>query len=160
MNTAGKQTPRNGKKGEMSQAETSERKERWHALRLLGTSSLKVGAMCHIYSLLGNDSVYTFQRTHKSRSCVLGRPCYNTLLGNTTITDKRRRFLFHGVGPDAISSLFVAKGIRELKLKNLVEFWRVGSPRWLKKKWQEDFIIIWSDSSCVEIRCQETNSYD
>jgi hypothetical protein len=23
-----------------------------------------------------------------------------------------------------------------------------GSPRWLNKKWQEDFIVIWSDSSC------------
>jgi hypothetical protein len=42
---------------------------------------------------------------------------------------------------------------RELELEN----W-VGIPRWLKKKWQEDFIMIWSDSSCVEIRCQVMTS--
>jgi hypothetical protein len=46
------------------------------------------------------------------------------------------------------------------RLENWIEFWSVGSPRWLNKKWQEDFIVIWSDSSCVKICCQETNSED
>jgi ferredoxin len=54
-----------------------------------------------IYPLLGNDSVYTFQRTHNNRSCVLCGPCYSSLLGNTTILDKRRR-CFHGVRSEAI----------------------------------------------------------
>jgi hypothetical protein len=39
----------------------------------------------------------------------------------------------------------------ELELEN----W-VGIPRWLKKKWQAYFIMIWNDSSCIEIRCQDT----
>jgi hypothetical protein len=42
----------------------------------------------------------------------------------------------------------VAREIRELELDNWVEFWRVGSPRWLDKKWQEYFTVIWSESSC------------
>jgi hypothetical protein len=33
------------------------------------------------------------------------------------------------------------------------------SPRSLKKKWQ-DFIVIWSDSSCVEIRYRDMTSGD
>jgi hypothetical protein len=33
-------------------------------------------------------------------------------------------------------------------------------PEWLKTKLQEDFIVIWSASLCVEIRCQETTSED
>jgi hypothetical protein len=44
-----------------------------------------------IYSLLGNDSVYTFQWTHNNRSCVLCGPYHNSLLGNTTILDGGRR---------------------------------------------------------------------
>jgi hypothetical protein len=36
----------------------------------------------------------------------------------------------------------------ELELENLVEFWRVDSPRWLKKKWQEDSKVTGSDSLC------------
>jgi hypothetical protein len=35
----------------------------------------KVLVTWRIYSLLGNNSVYTFLRTHKSRSCVLCGPC-------------------------------------------------------------------------------------
>jgi hypothetical protein len=49
---------------------------------------------------------------------------------------------------------------RELALENRVEFWRVGIPKSLNKKWQEGFVVIWSDSSCVKIRCQETDSED
>jgi ferredoxin len=40
--------------------------------------------------LLGNDTVYTFQRTHDNSSCVLCGPCYNSLLGNTKILEYRR----------------------------------------------------------------------
>jgi hypothetical protein len=35
----------------------------------------------------------------------------------------------------------------EIERENLVEFWRIGSLKWLKKEWQEDCIVIWSDSS-------------
>jgi hypothetical protein len=68
--------------------------------------------------LLGNVSVYTFQRTHNNRSCVLCDPCYSALLGNTTILDKRRRCFLWGPtrGYIYIESLFVARGIRELEL--------------------------------------------
>jgi hypothetical protein len=44
---------------------------------------------------------------------------------------------------------------RELELENWVDI-----PRWSKKKCQEDFIVIWSDSFCFETRCQETTSED
>jgi hypothetical protein len=46
--------------GEMSQEETSGRKEWWHTDRLFGMSSLKEGAFWHADSFLGNDSVNTF----------------------------------------------------------------------------------------------------
>jgi hypothetical protein len=49
----------------------------------------------------------------------------------------------------------------------LSEFWRLTeyrlgqrSTEWLKTIQQEDFIVIWSDSLCVEIRCQEMTSED
>jgi hypothetical protein len=35
---------------------------------------------------------------------------------------------------------------------SLIKIQEVGSPRWLNKKWQEYFIVIWSASFCVEIR--------
>jgi hypothetical protein len=47
-----------------------------------------------------------------------------------------------------------------IKLENWVEFWWVGSPRSLNKKWQEDFIVIRRDSSCVIMRYQETDNAD
>jgi hypothetical protein len=31
---------------------------------------------------------------------------------------------------------------------------------WLKTRSQKDFIVIWTASFCVEIRCQETTSED
>jgi hypothetical protein len=37
----------------------------------------------------------------------------------------------------------------QIELKNWVQFWRVGSPRLWNKKWQEDFIAVWSDSCCI-----------
>jgi hypothetical protein len=43
----------------------------------------------------------------------------------------------------------------ELELEN----W-VGIPRSLNKEWQEDFLVIRSDSFCVEILCQETTNGD
>jgi hypothetical protein len=46
-------------------------------------------------------------------------------------------------------------GTGKLELENLVSI-----PRRLKKKRQKDFIVIWSDSSCVEIRYQVTTIGD
>jgi hypothetical protein len=111
-----------------------------------------------MYSLLGNDSVYMFQRTHNNRSCVLYGPCYKSLLGNTTIliieevfsmwstpcpvldnepvnthSDTEHVFSVRSYPSLYNESLFVAMWIRELELENLVEFWWVGSPRWLNK---------------------------
>jgi hypothetical protein len=38
---------------------------------------------------------------------------------------------------------------------------RVQLGSWMtKQKWQEDFIVFWSASFCVEIGCQETTSED
>jgi hypothetical protein len=31
-------------------------------------------------------------------------------------------------------------------------------PGWLNKEWQEDFMVIWNVSFCVEIRCREETS--
>jgi hypothetical protein len=45
-----------------------------------------------------------------------------------------------------------------IELENWVEFWIISSPRCLNKKWQKDFVMILSDSSCVGICCQETTS--
>jgi hypothetical protein len=52
------------------------------------SSLFKVGIhtiLSGTYPLLGNDSVYAFQRTHNNRNCVVCGPCYNSLVGNTTI---------------------------------------------------------------------------
>jgi hypothetical protein len=38
--------------------------------------------------------------------------------------------------------------IAEVALENWFEFWRVGIPRRLNKKWQEDFTVAGNDSSC------------
>jgi hypothetical protein len=46
-----------------------------------------------IYPLLSND---TFQQTRNSRSSVLCVPCYNALLGNTTIFDKKSQCFLWG----------------------------------------------------------------
>jgi hypothetical protein len=50
--------------------------------------------------------------------------------------------------------LVQSQELRRLDLENWVEFLRIDGPRWLNKKWQ-DFIVIWNDSSCEEIRCQD-----
>jgi hypothetical protein len=56
--------------------------------------------------LLGNDSLHTFQRTHNNRSYILCGPCYNSLIGNTIILDKRRRCFPCGPTRGYITSLF------------------------------------------------------
>jgi hypothetical protein len=66
---------------EISQTETSERKERWRTNRLTGTSSLEEGAMWHTAR---QRLTNTFQ--HATMGGVFSvDKCYSSLLGSTTI---------------------------------------------------------------------------
>jgi hypothetical protein len=128
--------------------------------------------------VLGNGLINIFAQQTRS---TIGHP----LLGNSSKYEfLRREGVFCGVRAkwlqeDSRSSQFGSVGSqitssgvssrRKMKfssivscqrLENWVVFWRVGSPRRLNKKWQENFAVIWSDSSCVEIRCQDTISGD
>jgi hypothetical protein len=129
-------------------------------------------------ALLGNVSVNMFQ--HATMGAMFSMDeCYSSLLSSTTIMATEEVFSMrsapHNSRRAVLSawsmlclynwSLFVAlmstqsRIIKlEMGLENQVKFWRVSTPRWLKKKWQEDFIVIWSDSSCVEICYQAVTS--
>jgi hypothetical protein len=66
---------------------------------------------------------------------------------------------------DVINTVFSVGSVRSAYKRSefrIRESFRLCSevPWWLNKKWQEDFIVIWSASFCVEIRCQETTSED
>jgi hypothetical protein len=66
-----------------------------------------------MYLLLVNDSVCTFQRTHKSRSCVLCRPYYNELLGDNNTRQEKTMFSMGSDWRLCNESLFITRIIIE-----------------------------------------------
>jgi hypothetical protein len=152
-----------------------------HAGRSYSASTLLILCMNHnvtnlLKALLSNGSVNTFQHMRHWTirwKCFLRGPRHATIWAVYFLHDPCRVYIARIVGGTRwvagnrlVECRLVQMGTRSrstrqgIELENCIEFWRIGIARRLKKKWQEDFIAIWSDSFCIEIRCQETTNWD